>query len=360
MPKIRRLLNVTFACVGILLALSIDSSAQNYYFYKHLNYGSQSTYNPVSIILNGGYDILQYDGYTHDVRHFPYRVGARNVWQNISNPGGPISRYGWRNFVSHEIFPLTLNKKGAQWLPNYKLHLIGGGMEYRMTYEWYLAHDFPAPRLFSVATTFTYHYINEITENGAYIGDNVDPIADLCLFDPAGIILFSFDSVCKFFSEKLNLTDWSMIPSFSVRDLSIQNQGQNFALKWKSPFSERWRLFYYFGDLGMTGVSRTLSDSLSISVALGARATSFEMVDETTHRRTVKLVWSGGLFYDKYNSLLCSLFLSGSNDKLFNLNVYPGLLHLGKFSPGLWTIVSKHGNVTFGISTIWTPGLAFK
>ncbi len=74
---------------------------------------------------------------------------------------------------------------------------------------------------------------SEVVENGNKVFySNVDPIADLLVFDPLGIILFKFDGVSEFFSEKLSLNDWSMQSAISFYPLSVRNVGQNFVMKY--------------------------------------------------------------------------------------------------------------------------------
>ena len=346
--------------VVAFLSLAGSVSAQQRYYYKGLGYGSESIFNPINLILDGGYGILQDDGHSHDVLHLPYRAGADNVWRNLSDPIGVIRRNGVKDFFSHEIFPLSLTKSGAQWLPNYKLHLIGGGMTYRMTYEWYDYYGIPHPRIFSLVTMGAYHYLNEVVENGDYKGNNVDPVADIYIFDVAGIILFSFDNVNRFFSQKLNLSDWSMMPSFDLHKFTIQDQCQNFSVRFKTRFSNKLRPMYYFGNLGLSGLSYSLTDSTSFSVVVGARSKKRYIVDEATHRETVSLVWNCALFYDRHNSLMSSLFFSGMGDKMVYGNLYPGMFHIAKFSPGIWFIVSRKGHAMAGIIATWLPGIAIR
>jgi hypothetical protein len=342
-----------------LLLPLLSGNAQERYFYKAGFFGSDATYNPLSVVLNGGYGIIQLEGQSRDFLHFDYRGGARNVWRNLSHPFGAISRYGWGRFLAHEIFPLSLSRKGAQWLPNYQLHLIGGGMTYRAIYEWFAYYDFPAPRMLSIITIAGYHYLNEVIENHGYQGDNVDPIADIYIFDVGSVVLFSFDGVNRFFSEKLNMADWSLMPSIKATGMSLQNNGQNFVIKWKLPLAEKWYLFHYFGLVNLTGATYKLARGSSISCGIGARARMLQMVDETRHQQTVKLAWNAGLFYDRDNSLLLSLIVSGSVNRGVNLNVYPGFLPLGRFSPGVWAVIGDKGKNVFGITYVWPPGIAF-
>ncbi|MCK9209568.1 MAG: hypothetical protein M0P61_01895 [Ignavibacteriaceae bacterium] len=62
-------------------------------------------------------------------------------------------------------------------------------MSYVAMKEWYELHGFSSPKIFSIATMFLYHSINEIREIDGYDGINVDPIADIYFFDVGGIIL---------------------------------------------------------------------------------------------------------------------------------------------------------------------------
>lgn len=230
-------------------------------------------------------------------------------------------------------------------------------MTYAALQEWYEFHHVPYPIAFAVVTTMGGHLLNEVVENEAYAGDNVDPIADIYLFDIGGILLFTSDGVKKFFSRELNLADWSYQPSLVFPGATLQNAGQNFSIKWKFPFSERWHLFYYMGMNGLTGLSYKWEDGTALSLGAGLRAKERVVVDAATHQQTVDLVWNGGIFYDKENSLLASLFFSALTDNTVALNVYPAVLHIGDFSPGVWCIVNRGGKIFVGVSTVWVPGL---
>jgi hypothetical protein len=360
--------NINSRCnsFSLFIAIIITASAasvgngQERYFYKEKDYGSEALYNPINLLLNGSYDIIQLDGHDRKIFSFPYSDATRNVLKNLGSPFGPISRYGWGNFIQDQIIPIHLTKKDAQWWPNYQLHLIGGGMTYTKMGEWYAAHQFPYPKLFSAATMATYHLLNEFVENGAYSGDNVDPIADVYVFDAGGMILFSFDNVNRFFSEDLNLADWSRQPTFMLNDGSLQNNGQYFSIKWKFPFSERWHFFYYFGMNGLTGLAYKMPDQSAISLGFGLRAKNLVLLDTSLHKETINTVWNAGIFYDRDNSLIASVFISGLTDDQLNINAYPGLFKIGPVSPGIWMIVRKDGNILGGVSTAWTPGIGFR
>ncbi len=324
------------------------------YYYQGLPYGSQSLYNPAYVIWTGGYGMIQFDA-KRDIINFPYNIALKNIWKNLKDPFTPIRNYGWGNFIQDQIFPLSLNKKNGQFWPNYSLHLIGGGMAYAKTREWFKYHNYPYPSLLSAFTTMTYHFINEVVENGWRVGDDVDPIADFYLFDIGGIVLFSSESVKRFFAEELNLSDWSQQPSLSLRNGEIHNNDQFFSIKWKFPFSDSWHAFYYFGTNGVGGLSYKFNNGSAISVGAGLAASDLIVLDEKTNKKTLGLVGNFAAFYDKNNSLLASVAVTIKTDYMVNVNIYPGLLKIGDFSPGLWGAYSQNGNYIFGITATWLP-----
>lgn len=333
---------------------------QTAYFYKGRDYGSEAVYNPVTLILNGGFDMIQVER-SRDIRKLPIGQGINNVLKNLGDPFTPVRNYGFWNFVKDQVLPFSVDKRDAQYWPNYTLHLIGGGMSYAAMKEWYEYHNYPAPAALSIATMAAYHIINEAVENGAYEGDNVDPIADVYLFNVGGIILFSSESVKKFFSEKLNLADWSLQPSFCLRTTELHNNGQFFSIKWKLPFFDKWHLFYYFGTNGVGGLSYKYDDGSALSVGLGMAVSELFTVNSSTNKKTVDLVWNVGVFYDRNNSLLASLSLTKKTDYMANLNIYPGVVKIGDFSPGIWMAYTNKDKFIMGITARWAPfGLAYK
>lgn len=340
------------------LATSSWSSVKSFnvtgYFYKGYDYGNQAVYHPLYVFLSGGFDMIQV-GDKRDIKNFPYKIAAENIWRNLSNPFKPINRYGWWNFIKDQVLPLSLSKRNAQFFPNYTLHLIGGGMEYAALKEWFEYNNYSAPGWLSATTVMAYHLINEIAENGYYVGDDVDPIADIYIFDIGGILLFTSESVKRFFAEDLNLADWSQQPSFSIRNGELHNNGQFFSIRWKFPFTDSWYAFYYFGTNGVGGLSYKFKDGTGLSVGFGLRASDLILLDEKTNKKTLGLVGNLGLFYDKNNSLLASLSITIKTDYMVNVNVYPGLIKIDSLSLGLWGAYGQNGNVILGFTFSWLP-----
>ena len=322
------------------------------YFYHGRTYGSESMINPVSLILHGGFGIMQIENRPNTPFDVDYKTGINNIWQNLSDPFGAVNEFGWRDFITTEIVPFSMNSDRANYWPNYTQHVIGGGMTSRMMVEWFRQHGFKHEKIWAFTTVSIYHLLNEVVENGSYKGVNVDPIADFYIFNPLGMLLFNMDSVCRFFSETLNMADWSYMIAYNPWNKQLQNNGQNFVFKYRIPGSKRYSLFYHFGTHGEVGFSRRQKngDSISFGVGLIARELKETSSESNGRRMGAELVPNVGLFYDRNNSLLASLQYAGKKDNMLTLNIYPGLFYMGKFTPGLFMLLNRDRNVILGLS----------
>lgn len=337
---------------------SLRAQEKQYFFYHSVLYGSEATFNPISTIANGGFDELQMYGHSNTLSSVNWRWSSTNVWHNIIAPFPQINEYGWKKFIDQEILPTSLNTQDAQYFPNYTLHLIGGGMEYRKMWEWYDYHDYPLPWVWSAITAMSYHYINEIIENGNGSGlySNVDPIADLLIFDPLGIVLFSFDGVAEFFATKLNLNDWSYQATLSFAPLGIRNIGQNFVMKYPITASGKTSLFYHFGAFGILGLS--FKTNMEESISIGGGVCSKKAYNSNPNGAFTPAIIVGpigGIYWDRNNSLLASLVMADSFIETVRINVFPGVFFLAHFSPGLFCSFGKKGAFTAGITATFLP-----
>jgi hypothetical protein len=347
------------AAQGVHPSGAVDRGADEtpYYFYRGREYGSESLVQPLRLILNGGYGILQLDNRDDRIARIHYRTGVRNVWKNMRDPFAAIQQKGWQDFLEREILPLSANSNKAQYWPNYTQHLIGGGMSYRMYVEWFRYHGWRHPKLMSGGTIAVYHLLNEVVENDDFEGWTTDPIADLYIFDPLSVVLFSHDGVSRFFSETMHMADWSYQPSIDPVTGDLVNNGQNFALKYDLPWSDRWQLFYHFGTHAELGFSRRLNSQDSFSFGAGLRAGRLVQLDDGF--RTVDLAASAGVFYDRNNSLLVSLVGARTKEYRMRFNVYPGVLRLGSVAPGFFVADRRTGGFVFGMTMDFLPALPF-
>jgi hypothetical protein len=345
----------SLALPGALLALSLltarpagaQEPPRRYFYFGH-DYGSQALYNPLWVLLNRGFDVLQDHIEDRNIFTLEYGRNARNVLENLAHPFSRVSQLGWRTFLTQEVFPLDFTPHGARWMPNYGLHLIGGGMTFAALGEWYEDHHVPWPRVFSAATVMAAALLNESIENKGVRGRNTDAIADIYIFDIGGMILFSFDAVKRLFSEHLILSDWSLQPSFTFPRGELHNMGNYFAIKWPLPFYRPVRLFTYFGEATTGGLSYALDEEYSLSFAFGGAAT--RIVNRATDRveNTVVFAPTALAFLDRRESLLASLQVSDLEDYFIHLNVYPHAFTPRGPAVGLWGVLDKHGHVGLG------------
>ena len=342
----------------VMLLHAAPAGAQPF-FYTGKDFGSEAHFSPVTVLLNGGYDILQLDKYEQHVFSYALGSNAKTVFRNLGRPLPLINRYGWGNFLTREVLPLNYSA-GAAWWPNYQLHLIGGGMTYRRLQEWFDAYGVGAPEIWSAATVMGYHLLNEFVENNNLEGELIDPLADIYLFDIGGIVLFSFDNVARFFSEELRLTDWANQPTLMPSDASLRNTGQYFVVRYELPFWENWSALYVFGLNGMGGLSRHFENGESLSFAAGPRASDVFEAEDHPFALAANLTWNAGLYWDRENSLLASLLFSGISTNFITLNIYPGVIGEKAWSPGFWCTVTTEGDVMGGMTARWSPGLGWK
>jgi hypothetical protein len=329
---------------------SATSPAPHRHFYFGVDYGSQALMNPLWVFVNRGYDVLQDHIASRDVFNLPYASNAANVGRNVVNPFPAISDDGWGKFLRQEIFPLSYGNTTARWVPNYSLHLLGGGMTYAELDEWFQDHAIPLPKLWAGLTLMGAAFLNETLENHNVVGYNTDALADLYVFDLGGILLFSFDWPRRFVSETVVVSDWSLQPTLTLPGGELHNVGNYFAAKWPLPFFPRLRLFSWFGEATAFGLSFDLDGEHSISACAGGAAV--HLVNQNTHtlQNVVDFAPTAAVFLDRRESLLASLQVTNVDDYFVHFNLYPHALTPRGPSAGFWMVVDKRGHVAAGIS----------
>ncbi len=331
---------------------------ETYYFYHGRDYGSEALVNPLQLVVNGGFGIMQLGNRHNRPFDVDYANGWRNVWRNLKDPVAAIEQEGWRDFFQREIIPISFNSGKAHYWPNYTQHLIGGGMSFRQTMEWYRWNGYDNPKRWAAVTLMSYHLLNEVVENDKRTTWTTDPVADLYIFDPASILLFSSDRVAGFFSDVLNMADWSYQPVFDPVHETLINNGQNFAMKWKLPWSDHWSLFYHYGTHGEFGASYTWDSGDCLSFGAGLSADT--LVEITQFHDGVDLGVATGVFYDRHGSLLASLLMAKTKDNSMRLNVYPGLVDVFGMKTGLYVGTNRDRDLQVGVNLLRLPlGLGY-
>ncbi|MGE5432159.1 MAG: hypothetical protein ACM3QX_13845 [Syntrophomonadaceae bacterium] len=352
-------MRVLLICTFVFL-ITGSAFCQKNYFYTGKDYGSEALFNPFTLFVNGGFDVTQLQSVSNRIAGHKYAQMTNNVVQNLFvHPFESIDKYGWKKFLTTEFLPLSYKVEELQWIPNYQQHLIGGGMLYSAMKEWYELHNVPVPWLMSSLTVMGQHFFNEVMETGPYEGYSVDEISDIYIFDLGGILLFSFDNVNEFFSKTLNLSDWSLQASVALPNGRV-NAGQYFSMKWKFPFSEDYSLFYRYGMGALFGISKKVDPEDNLSVGFGFKSKHLVDASNTIRQRTIETSWHAGVFYDRNNSLLASVVLSGVREYFCMIDIYPGIIKYRNFSPGIWSIIGRNGELTLGFSTRYVFSLGYE
>lgn len=343
----------------VILSTSLSTSQEKcYYFYKpSQTRGSDAAFNPLNLLLNGSFDAMRIgtEG-THDLSGYDWSNDAQNIWSNITDPIGSVRAYGWNDFRRQEIFNLSFNMNDLQFIPNFTDHTLGYGMLYAKVTEWYDAHGYPAPVVWGVGTSLVYQYVNEMMQNGGRINVNVDCVADYDFFNVLGYALFSFDDVKKFFSESVQLNDWSLQPLYVPRNHHLENVGQEFLMRYRLPFADEYAPFVCWGVNSVVGLSYRFDKSNNISLGIGQAVMG--MIEN--HRgdyisSTPRLDRALGLYWDDDGSLLAGLIIRGKSSVNVELNVYPGLFKFHGIQPGCYIGTGEREGLVVGVTFMNIP-----
>lgn len=345
-------------CLVLILLLpaaliSQEPKEQRFYFYRPENstFGSESQVGTLNVFLNGSYDMLRNGGHEKNILSWDYADGADHVWRNVRNPFRTIGTFGWKQFVNQEIFNFTIGVKNAEFVPNIAGHTIGNGMQYAKLAEYYEHNNVPYPRLLSGITSTAYQVMNEIVEAEGYRGINVDMVADLYIFNVAGIAIFSTEWGKQFFSETLPINEWSPQPLFEPVSGYLQNTGQQYYIRRKFDILGNWSPFMYYGVFTIFGASYAYDPENSVTVGAGrvvnklreGRLRGFRKIDP-------QLDGTAGIFWDRNGSLMTSVLFTGPGLYNVQINVYPGVVSVAGFSPGFYLAAGEWDGFVAGIT----------
>lgn len=324
-------------------------------FYSNKSFGSEAQFNPLSELVNEGFNDLVIESTDMKLFAQPYGAAWTNLWHNLTHVRAAVGLYGTRRLLRNELLPLS-GFDGGQWLLNYTDHLIGNGMISVRLEEWFTQHGYRAPLALSIATMTGAHVLNEVIERPRALA--VDPLADLLVFDPLGMLVFRSDWVQRAFSGRVRLTSWTGQPMLTFPTAAIENANVEFVYSFPLARDDQWRGIVLTGLNVMGGVRRDLGRDRGLSFVAGRGSDVLRTTDSTTDTRTVTLGLRAGVYYDREGSLLASLLLDQSRGGLFVINVYPGNLRIGGTSPGLWLNVRRDG-VRLGFAALTGLGVGF-
>jgi hypothetical protein len=312
-------------------------------------YGSNANFNPLSMLLNRGFDMWQIDQFSPNLFTFPFGRTAGAVWDYISHPAREINEYGPGKFWKTQVLPLKFSQDRSgnpAWLGNYNLHFFQGGVTFVRTEGWLADRGWPAPRLWSGVFTMTAAYLTEMTEVTLFPGyAGATTVADLWLFDLGGVLAFNIPLVRNFVGEKMEVLDWSLQPIITTHG-ELNNAGDYFAIRLGLPGLDRTKFILRAGIGSWAGLSFQRNDSDAISVLIGGETLTRDI--DLLGDESITLGISGGVFYDRNGSLLAGLEW-GTRERLLSANIYPGVLPglLGEM--GMWFSVDRKIRPRFGI-----------
>jgi hypothetical protein len=291
---------------------------------------------------------------SRDLTEFPY--GVHGVLDALARPGAAIERGGgWKKFLRGEMLPLSWDLDHVKWWTNYTGHLVEGGIHWRQMKEWYEYHGIPLAGLMSTITTMSAAFLNEVYESqGGEVG-SAATVADLYFFDPAGILLFSFDGVSRFFAETLHARLWTGQASVVLPAGETDNNSSHIFFKIPWRVLPRSSIFLWNGVGGGAGLTFHRADGLDVSVGAGTDAAG-RTVDPVTGEENATLTFGAGVWLDREGSLLASAQVSQVHHRLLRINVYPGVIGGIARDFGFWAIVSHDPAVAVGISSRYTLG----
>src|SRR3954468_17670317 len=91
-------------------------------FYHGVPYGSESQFNPMTEVLNEGFDMFRTDNMNRRLADFPFDRAAKNVFRSLVRPDSAYRQFGFRNTLTDELLPLSWGTNGGpQWLAHYTL-----------------------------------------------------------------------------------------------------------------------------------------------------------------------------------------------------------------------------------------------
>jgi hypothetical protein len=313
-------------------------------FYTGLTYGSEAQFNPITELLNEGFDVLSMSGQDRQILRRDLGGDASTVWSSVLHADRTFADYGWQRALRRELIP---KGQTSAWISNYQLHLFGSGMVSRRLAEWYDDHGVPHPELLGALSVMPAHFMNEMVENNGQRQANEDAAADLLFFDLAGIALWRMGWMQRTFSETFQLTNWPGQATWNPATQTLENTGQYFSLRGPLPFTRSVRAFYLFGESAVIGLSRKVGETDALSLGAGMDA-------DSTGRRP-----KAGLYYDRNGSLLWSVAVGSPTTAVswLTVNAYPGALRVKGVSPGLWFQLPKNGGARFGIVSSWGLGI---
>jgi hypothetical protein len=151
------------------------------------------------------------------------------------------------------------------------------------------------------------------------------------------------------FSGRIEFTTWMGQLSISPPHATIENAYMMAMLRVPWPRTDEWRVMTTMGNAFLIGPSRRVGREHWLSVSAGLDPVDNPVIDPVTNRKTATMAPNFGAFLDRNGSLLIGFISKGGSNNGATLNIYPGVVRLFGFSPGLWVQHVRTGGMRFGV-----------
>jgi hypothetical protein len=344
MYKYRQFLNIMSFVMRIFILFILipfyTSFGNEVLLYQKKPVGPYANFNPISYYFNTAFDTIQNPNYFNQENYLKNHelVLERtfNIRQGIKDGGGV------KNLLKNEIL-------GLRAMPNYFLHLLGSGYDFRLLGEWFQTHQFKNPYVWAIALSYVAHLGNEALESSNKKDINAhDHIADLLFFDLISKFIYMNDDYVSFFKNSLGMSSWPYQP-FINQDGLVENTGSNFILRPKIRHYSV-RPFIHIGMQLLLGLSFPYYD-YTLNIATGPAFT-----DPLQDKSRLAL----GIYLDQNESLMGSLIINGTDRFRARLNIYPGVLSYNGITTGIMLANSSDDEWIAGLNLNYPIGLAFR
>lgn len=344
-------------------------------YFRELDYGAESIFNPGVALLNvglGWYGLLGQNPLVQD-------IGSGGAMSRLVNayvhPLDAINDRGFSSFVQGEfLMPLLLPVHA-----NTYFHMLGEGMLTRKLDEYYLAHGLSRTQstVLALGTMFVAQQLNELVEQQSMARtwtsdttsrrtiDGADSLADSGFWNVVGMAAFQFDGFAKLFKNRyLDLAFWPGQAAIDVRTGRLFNQEEMYRTALKLPATDRIKLVWVGGAPFMMGLG--LSARAYRDHTFGATFGIF--VEPTNPAELARIRQPDGtlwiqdvlrkrgcllLYWERNGSLMASLAIRGPKEA--TLNLYPGVVDLGKWRLGMYADVHTGNPSSVGLTIGYLP-----
>lgn len=324
------------AAVGLFCALRCSALEQ--IFYRPQAVGSEALYNPFASFLTYTLDSTQIRG-SFGTDDFSDHLDI--VLDNLTHIDRSVRREGgYREFINTEIVPIDADdlSKSKAALPNYALHLFGGGLLFRKDAEYFAQRGVAYPRTLAAIVGMVAEVLQEGTEKPRT--DYTDEIADVLLFRPLGMWLFSDDLRARWIRRTLAPVDWPYLLMYDLDNHAALNAGVSYVLRPPRQETGKPGFFAYLGLTNLFGMAHPLGSGSSFSWGVGVATESIK----PNHVRV-----AGGVFYDRNSSLLWSAIINGTEQLRLRANIYPGAFWSARQRIGVFVGLTDENKPAFGL-----------